>query len=174
VLPQTVRHQLSYRLGFQMDQLERRKTDTSEILSPHTLKIWARLRTSGCAQKRASELSPHERAPWSNLSAAYFELGDYTQAISACNKALGLLSPTDTDSDTAKQKLLTRKAKSCFFAGLYEDAGAVIDTASSSSAEAETLSKGVQSYLNAAKHVEDLMKVRHEIVVNLPRYKPTL
>lgn len=124
--------------------------------------------------KRASELSPTEAAPWSNISAAYFELGDYVQAISACDTALALLPPADTDSDAAKQKLVTRKAKSCCFAGLYEDAGAAVDTASSSSAEVETLSKGVRSYLNAAKHVEDLTKARHEIVVDLPRYKPTL
>jgi tetratricopeptide (TPR) repeat protein len=126
--------------------------------------------------KRASELSPHERAPWSNLSAAYFELGDYTQAISACDKALGLLTPTDTDSDAAKQKLLTRKAKSCFFARLYADAVAETDPdpASSTSVEVKTLSKGVQSYLNAAKHVEAPLKARHEVVLNLPRYKPSL
>jgi hypothetical protein len=42
------------------------------------------------------------------------------------------------------------------------------------SEEAEALSQGAQSYLDASKHVEDLMKVRHEIVVNLPRYKPTM
>ena len=124
--------------------------------------------------KRASELSPKETAPWSNISAAYFELGDYAQAISACDTALALLAPTNNDSDVAKQKLLTRKAKSCYFAGLYEYAGAVVDTASSSTVEIGTLSTGVQSYLSAVKHVEDLMKARHEIVVNLPRYKPTL
>jgi tetratricopeptide (TPR) repeat protein len=124
--------------------------------------------------KRASELSPKETAPWSNISAAYFELGDYAQAISACDTALALLAPTNNDSDVAKQKLLTRKAKSCYFAGLYEDVGAVVDTASSSAVEIGTLSTGVQSYLSAVKHVEDLMKARHEIVVNLPRYKPTL
>jgi tetratricopeptide (TPR) repeat protein len=124
--------------------------------------------------KRASELSPNERAPWSNLSAAHLELGDYVHAISACDKALGLLSPTDADNDAARQKLSTRKAKSCFFSGLYEDAGAAIDTASSSSVDIETLSRGVQSYLSAAKHVEDPMKARHEFVLNLPRYKPKL
>jgi hypothetical protein len=42
------------------------------------------------------------------------------------------------------------------------------------SAEVETLSKGVQSYLSAAKHVRDPLKVRQEIVTNLPRYKPNL
>jgi tetratricopeptide (TPR) repeat protein len=124
--------------------------------------------------KRASELSPKERAPWSNLSAAYFELGDYEQAISACDTALGLLTPTDTDSETAKQKLLTRKARSCFFAGLYTDAGAETDPASAKSVEIETLSKSLQSYYSPAKHVEDHMKARNEIVLNLPRYKPTL
>lgn len=72
------------------------------------------------------------------------------------------------------RKLLTRKAKSCFFAGLYEDATAEVDAASPTSAEVETLSKGVQSYLSAAKHVRDPLKVRQEIVTNLPRYKPNL
>jgi tetratricopeptide (TPR) repeat protein len=123
--------------------------------------------------KRASELSPTETAPFSNLSAAYFELGDYAQAILACDTALAL-APTDTDSDAAKQKILTRKAKSCFFAGLYADVGAETDPTSSMSAEIETLSKGVRSYLSAAKHVEAPLKARHEVVLNLPRFKPTL
>jgi len=124
--------------------------------------------------KRASELRPKEIPPWSNLSAAYFELGDYAQAISACDTALSLLDPTDPESDAVKQKLSTRKAKSCFFAGLYGDASAEVDAASSTSVEAETLSQGVHSSLRAVKHVEDSMKARHEIVLNLPRYKPTL
>lgn len=119
-------------------------------------------------------MSPTESAPLSNISAAYFELGDYAQAISACDTALALLSPTDTNCEAAKQKLLTRKTKSCYFAGHYEDAGAVITAAPSTAAEFETPSQGVQSYTNAAKHVDDLMKARYEIVVNLPRYKPTL
>jgi tetratricopeptide (TPR) repeat protein len=68
--------------------------------------------------QKGIDLSPTEPAPWSNISAAYFELGDYVQAISACDTALALLASTDTDSDAAKQKLVTRKAKSYYFAGL--------------------------------------------------------
>jgi len=94
--------------------------------------------------RRASELSPKETAPWSNISAAYLELGNYVQAISACDTALSLLTPTDSDNDAAKQKLLTRKAKPCYFAGLYEDAGAVANTAFTSAVEIQTLSQGVR------------------------------
>lgn len=119
-------------------------------------------------------MSPNEEAPWSNLSAENFELGDYAQALSTCDTALGLIAQTNDDSDATKQKLSTRKAKSAYFAGHYGDASAEVDAASSTSEEAEALSQGAQSYLDASKHVEDLMKARHEIVVNLPRYKPTM
>lgn len=115
-------------------------------------------------------MSPNEVAPWPNIPAAYFELGAYVQAVSACDAALSLLTPSDTDSHAVTHKLSMRKAKSCFFAGLYEDAGAATDSDLFTSAEAETLSKGV----SAAKHVEDPMKATHEIVLNLLRYKPTL
>jgi tetratricopeptide (TPR) repeat protein len=74
--------------------------------------------TSVAFLQKGIRLSPKETAPWSNISAAYFELGDYAQAISACDTALALLAPINTDSDAAKQKLLTRKAKPCYFAGL--------------------------------------------------------
>lgn len=119
-------------------------------------------------------MSPKEVAPWSNLSAENFELGDYAQALSACNTALGLLAQTNDDSDATKQKLSAHKAKSACFAVHYGDASAEVDAASLTSEEAEALLQGAQSYLDASKHVEDLMKARHEIVVNLPRYKPTM
>jgi hypothetical protein len=75
-------------------------------------------------------LSPNEVAPWSNLSAENFELGDYAQALSTCDTALGLLAQTNDNSDATKQKLSTRKAKSAYFAGRYGDESAEVDAAS--------------------------------------------
>lgn len=71
---------------------------------------------------RAAEISPGERAPWTNLSAAYFELGDHQQAFAACDTALSLINPTAEDYHSIKQKHIERRAKACLFLGRYKDA----------------------------------------------------
>jgi tetratricopeptide (TPR) repeat protein len=44
----------------------------------------------GCYTQAAS-LAPSASEPWSNLSAAHFELGDYQACIGNCDGALELL-----------------------------------------------------------------------------------
>lgn len=58
--------------------------------------------------KQAAELAPSEAAPLSNLSAAYFELGQYTACRETCQAALKLLN---NRNDLSAQKLHLRDLK---------------------------------------------------------------
>lgn len=124
---------------------------------------------------RATELSPDERAPWTNLSAAYFELGNYTKAVSACDTALSLLNPDATEYESIKQKHVVRRAKSCLFLGRFEDAAALADTADGPLMDSEDmLAECVKCYVESTRRISDTVKARNELILNLPRFKPTL
>jgi len=58
--------------------------------------------------KRAAELAPSDAVPLSNLSAAYFELGQYTACRDTCQTALKLLN---NGNDVSAQKLHLRSLK---------------------------------------------------------------
>lgn len=58
--------------------------------------------------KRAAELAPSEALPLSNLSAAYFELGQYTACRDTCQTALKLLNNGD---NLSAQKMHLRSLK---------------------------------------------------------------
>jgi tetratricopeptide (TPR) repeat protein len=58
--------------------------------------------------KRAAELAPSDAVPLSNLSAAYFELGQYTVCRNTCQDALKLLNNGD---HLSAQKLHLRSLK---------------------------------------------------------------
>lgn len=58
--------------------------------------------------KRAAELAPSDAIPLSNLSAAYFESGQYTLCLDTCHATLKLL---DNDNDLSAQKLHLRSLK---------------------------------------------------------------
>ena len=58
--------------------------------------------------KHAAELAPSAAAPLSNLSAAYFELGQYTACQETCQAALNLL---DNGDILSAQKLHARSLK---------------------------------------------------------------
>ncbi|KJX96528.1 putative tetratricopeptide-like protein [Zymoseptoria brevis] len=132
----------------------------------------ARLQTIPFYQ-RAAELSPTDRTPWSNLAAAHFELGDYRSSISACEKAMSLLSTDNPDHDAVKEKLHLRMAKSFLHTREYDAAAKVVDRLNPSM-EKYSLERCVGLYLEAEKLVLKPEKVAEYIVLNLPRYKPTL
>ena len=58
----------------------------------------------------AAALDPDNAAPHSNLSAAYFELGEYSLAASACDAAAKRLIDEE-DNAQLKQRLASRKMK---------------------------------------------------------------
>ncbi|KAK4635052.1 hypothetical protein CLAFUW4_02176 [Fulvia fulva] len=57
--------------------------------------------------QQACDAAPLDASPWSNLSAAQYELGDYAASMEAGDKALELL-----EDDVKKHKIMPRKAKS--------------------------------------------------------------
>jgi tetratricopeptide (TPR) repeat protein len=65
--------------------------------------------------QRAAELDPDNAAPHSNLSAAYFELREYSLAVSACDAAAERLIDGE-DNAQLKQRLASRKMKACIHA----------------------------------------------------------
>lgn len=69
--------------------------------------------------KRAAESDPSDPAPFSNLSATYFELGDYEKSIEATKSALAL----DGDGNPERaQKLKIRLARSYIYRRQYREA----------------------------------------------------
>ena len=64
---------------------------------------------------QAVEVAPNDPAPLSNLSAVYFEQGDYASVVTASDRALELL-----DDDAKRQKLLLRKVKSHVYLRDYD------------------------------------------------------
>ena len=69
--------------------------------------------------KHAAELAPSEAAPLSNLSAAYFELGQYKACRETCHAALRLLDDVD---DLSAQKLHLRSLKASLLLKDIDDA----------------------------------------------------
>lgn len=119
-------------------------------------------------------MSPKERAPWTNLSAAFFELGDYAKAISACDTALALLDPTAQDYDHLKQKHVVRRVKSCLFLARYKDVAAAIVADQAAVDTENMLPKCAELYADVAERIVEHINARNEVILNLPRYKPTL
>ncbi|SMR46747.1 unnamed protein product [Zymoseptoria tritici ST99CH_1E4] len=118
--------------------------------------------------QRAAELSRTDRTPWSNLAAAYFELGDYRSSISACETAMSLISADSADFVTVKEKLHLRMAKSLLHTRGYDAAAKVVGQLSPSP-EKDSLERCIGLYLEAEKLVSKPHKVAEYIVLKLPR-----
>jgi tetratricopeptide (TPR) repeat protein len=100
------------------------KMDTetdSASLTPEEKSIEARNRGNDLYRKglfseaikayfEAKSLNPHNAAPLSNLSAVFFELGNYATSKMFAGRALGLLQ-SDDDSSPKKQRLRSRIAR---------------------------------------------------------------
>lgn len=59
--------------------------------------------------EQASQLAPSSTSPWSNLAAAYYELGLYEACIKAAHAGLNLFP--EADASQSKSKLAIRMAK---------------------------------------------------------------
>ncbi|KAK7943572.1 uncharacterized protein PG986_012685 [Apiospora aurea] len=87
------------------------------------------------AYTEACELDNSIYLPVSNLSAAYYEVGKYRESIVSAKKALQMIAETP-ESDTAKQKLLVRIAKSFLYLQDLETIELIVDTIESESERA--------------------------------------
>jgi tetratricopeptide (TPR) repeat protein len=84
--------------------------------------LWILLLTNILALKKyeeAVQLVPDDLTPLGNLSAAQFEIGNYTECISTAEKALTLLNDAKDSSAAAVDKL-NRKSKSTLYPHLRD------------------------------------------------------
>lgn len=128
--------------------------------------------------EQASKLDPEDPSPWSNLSAAHYELGDYAASIAACDSALDLLGPApdgqDRDAHTIQHRLLLRKAKAYHLATQYDCALAVLQENLEAFKNEKAFAESTQLYADTKVQVTDLNRAYNAIVLDLPRYKPNL
>lgn len=118
--------------------------------------------------KQAAALSLSDPLPISNLSAVYFEIGDYVSASESCDKALAL-----TEVGEKKQKLCLRKVKASIHMKQYEHALQDLPFLSGGEEKAR-LRKCIDAAAQSRQTVDTTSTAYTSIVSSLPRYKPQM
>lgn len=114
---------------------------------------------------QAAELAPQDAAPLLNLSAAYYETGDYVSCLRASDQALDLLV------DQAKrQKILLRKAKAHAFLQDFDHAASLLDEIEPSDEKFE-LERAVVDASQSRRAEQNAKAIHNRIIVDLPRCK---
>jgi hypothetical protein len=121
--------------------------------------------------------------PWSNLSAAYFEIGDYSRSIQSGLRAFEIARAHDrshgtSTTATAEQKLAPRLVKSYLHTRQFDSAGQWLDRLSECQAIPP---EELTHYRKALEHAEsvwhvfaDEKKHRQQLQKRLTRYRPAL
>lgn len=122
--------------------------------------------------QQASDLAPETAAPLGNLSAAYFELGQYDACVSTSDRALALLANV-AGADAAKQKLYLRQAKALFHGLRFKDAAATIEQLTAGE-EKSRLQHATSRRLDRTRLQPDGRSIHTRLITELPRYKPTV
>ncbi|KAF2494790.1 hypothetical protein BU16DRAFT_540038 [Lophium mytilinum] len=126
------------------------------------------------AYKRACSASPEDARPLSNLSASYFETGEYDNSIKSAEAALQLLKSPD---DPLRARLWTRISKAHMHADRWKEAE------KASRELAVTDDDGLKSALEHAIRVEKDIETRapqgmftyaSNVTQILPRYMPSM
>lgn len=117
--------------------------------------------------QRSVEAALDDPAPLFNLSAAYFESGDYTASIATSEQALAL-----TKDESKQQELYARKVKSYIHLLNYEAANETLQFLQSDAEKAklERIIKNSRRSNLVAKN-DDAVTIRSRLVTELPRYK---
>ncbi|KAI9717305.1 MAG: hypothetical protein M1812_004832 [Candelaria pacifica] len=121
--------------------------------------------------KEASAIDPNNPALLSNISAAYFEVGDYTQCVAATEAALNVVG-NDVDALTAK--LNHRLIKSYIHLQQLDLAHVALKKTKVEDEELQVY-KTTLNHMNAvfaASPDKDCARAR--IINELPRYRPTI
>ncbi|KAK4501165.1 hypothetical protein PRZ48_006971 [Zasmidium cellare] len=118
--------------------------------------------------QESAELAPSDPAPLSNLSAAYFELGNYEASVIASDQALALL-----EDQAKKQKVAARKLKSLVYSLNYQSATESLDAVQAGD-EKEKINQAVQNAIKSQASVQDWVQLRIRLVNELPRCKPQI
>lgn len=106
--------------------------------------------------------------PLSNLSAAYYELGNYPASLTASDQALALL-----EDEAKRQKVAARKSKSLVYSLNYQAAFEALSSVPNDNGKADTV-KAVQNAIDSQASVEDWVELRTRLVNELPRCKPQM
>lgn len=117
---------------------------------------------------QAVDAAPNDPAPLSNLSAVYFEQGDYASVVTASDRALELL-----DDDAKRQKLLLRKGKSHVYLRNYDLARHDAESLSKSNDKSKLLAS-ISSHLDSQKVAGSNNDVHTKIITHHPRFKPQM
>lgn len=125
------------------------------------------IRTALLLYQESADLAPNDPSPLSNLSAAFFEVGDYAASIKASDQALNL-----TKDETKRQKLHARKAKSHIHLLNYKNAAETIKLLHSD-AEKSKLHETVQIALRSRREydADRALAMQGRLNSELPRYK---
>jgi len=110
-------------------------------------------------------LAPEEFAPWSNLPAAYFELGQYAKTVETSDRALALVM-----DDAKKQKLYARKARAQAHVSEFQGAAATPNLSNEQQERAKIVaSAGSYEMSNVA--CDDRAALHQKLIVDVPRTK---
>ncbi|KAI0843718.1 hypothetical protein F5Y06DRAFT_9719 [Hypoxylon sp. FL0890] len=123
------------------------------------------------AYEKAASLAPSDPSPLSNLSAANFEAGKYSECVDFATKALSLLKD-DANAAVARQRLLIRQAKAYLHLSRLEEAVKLFDQLNPTK-EKEDLSNLCNGSKEFATFSAQLASSR-EAILQLPRLRPSI
>jgi hypothetical protein len=117
--------------------------------------------------QKSADAASDDPAPLSNLSAAYFEYGDYNASITASDRSLAL-----TKDEGKRQKLYARKAKSLVHLLQYDTALETVDMLQDGAEKTkflEIIQKSLSS--RSVEGADDTLTIQKKLISELPRYK---
>jgi hypothetical protein len=116
-------------------------------------------------------LSPENALPQSNLSAAYYETGQYEKCVVAASAALKLLGNGRTP---LHEKLRGRLCFAHLHLQQSETAATVAEVIDKQATEYGTLSKCTEQTNSIYRAFRSTVELRRDILKELPSYKPAL
>lgn len=126
-----------------------------------------------CYQK-SSRLAPQDHLPWSNLSAAYFELGDYTNCVEACNRGLDLASQNEHGTAITISKIAGRLVRVCLHRHQYDEAEKLLGRFRDSIPNYNTYEAAIKLGRAVKSAFPDERIARRKVHEQLPRYMAAL
>jgi hypothetical protein len=116
-------------------------------------------------------LSPENALPQSNLSAAYYETGQYEKCVAAAGAALKLLGDGRTP---LHEKLRSRLCFAYLHLQQPEMAAKVATAADKQAAEYGNLIKCIEQTNGTYRAFRSTVELRRDLLKELPIYKPAL
>ena len=118
---------------------------------------------------KATQEDLSDPAPWSNLSAVYFEAGKYLLATKAIKRSI---HESKENADVQKAKLALRMIKSCIHCNTVKVAKEWTLGLQEENAEVSCLNETIQRL--EINRPTGQSKIPWETLITLPRYRPAL